>query len=499
MNTVTSDLNRTGLYDFLSRNCDQIVDAARRIGDGLGLPDDLKGKVGQTGAVSAMPGRLRRDVVAAMKTGMEKTVSPREIGDEIRRVVKSVYGDEYDAVPTNSCEAALFATYDALFTPPRAGVGKPYRSRVVGTLERHYEHHHSYGRPFPPRLKDVLADRGATAGELGLIGRVQCGTECVMVPIEGARYELHGLKMHATPLLMEADAGATVAALARAAKIHARDLAGFVSLGYETCGFGNAAKAPDGAPVLHKGMAALASEYAVPYVIDNAWGTPFVGVDPRAVGADVILYSMDKVSGAPASGLAIGKEWPMVNVRRALGVHGERFGTVSAHGKGLHVHADPGKMAMLGILAALTTLRDRPKTVTDPIDDLYEIVSDELERANGDLPEGVVLTKSYNMGGVELNYERTWRGRDGKAKIGIPIFNHEDRIAGSNLLANAMIAMGIVPGPIDDGNMIFTPGLGTVDEDGNLHEGNMRLVVRGAIRALALLGDWADWARGNAG
>lgn len=482
--------SRFSLYEFLSRHQDEINDEACRLGKELGVTEEIAGRIGQTGAVSAMPGMLRRDILKAMECGNEKTLSPREIGDEIRRVVKSVYGDEYDAVPTNSCEAGLYVAYDALFTPPQIGPGEPYRSRVVGTIERHYEHHHSYGRQFPPRLKDILADRGATAGELGLIGRAQYATDCVMVPVAGARYELHGIKMHATPLLVETDADATATAIAGAAATHARDLAGFVSLGYDTIGFGYGAKAPDGSSLLQKSIGSLASDYWVPYVVDNAWGTPFIGADPRALGADVMLYSMDKVSGAPASGLIIGKEWPMVNIRRAMGVHGERFGTTSAHGKARHVHADPGKMSMLGVLEALRTLRDKPNAITDPIDELFEIMSDEYRHASDYLPEGIVMTKSYNMGGVELNYQRTWDDGCRQSNVGIPIFNHEDRIAGSNLLANAMMHMGIVPGPIDDANMIFTPGLGTVDEDGQLMERNMRLVVRGAFRALALVYDW---------
>lgn len=487
-------LSRFGLYDYLSRHREEIVDDAQRLSREVSLPEALRNRIGQTGAVSAMPGMLRDDIRKAVSVGMGKVLSPRDIGDEIRRVVKSVYGDEYDAAPTNSCEAALFTVYDALLTPPKVGPGEPYRSRVIGTIERHYEHHHSYGRTFPPRLKDILADRGATAGELGLFGRVQYATDCVMVPIAGARYELHGLKMHATPLLMEAQAEETLSRIAKAAADHAADLVGFVSLGYDTAGFGYGEKAADGAPVIQKGIGDLAAGHWVPYVVDNAWGTPFVGADPRTLGADVMLYSMDKVSGAPASGLVIGKEWPMVNVRRALGVHGERFGSVSAHGKGLHVHADPGKMSMLGLLEALKVLRDRPETVTEPIDHLYSIIAEELERAGDKLPAGIVLTKTYNMGGVELNYQGTWNGDLGRPDPGIPIFNHEDRIAGSNLIANCMLAIGIVPGPIDDGNLIFTPGLGTVDGTGRLLEENMRVVVRAALAVLALVYEWSQRA-----
>ncbi len=486
--------SRFDLYDFLIRHKGAIVADAVRIGADLGMPTDLKHKVGPTGANSSLPGTLRRSVLDTVEEGMGKIRSPRDIGDEIRRLVKSVYGDEYDAAATNSCESALFVAYDSLFTPPKVGAGEPYRSRVIGMIERHAEHHLSYGRPFPPRLKDGFADRGATAGELGLVGRAQYATDCVMVPMAGARYELHGIKMHPTPLLVEADAAKTTASLAKAAAIHASDLAGFASLAYDSIGYGYGEKAADGAPVLQKNMGALAAEYGVPYVADNAWGLPFVGADLRLLGADVMLYSMDKIAGAPTTGLIIGKEWPMVNIRRALGVHGERFGTPSAHGKGLHVHADPGKMSMLGLLAALRILRDEPESVTKPIDDIHAIVTEEYERVKRDLPEGIVITKSYNLGGVEVNYERTWRDKAGKPRLGIPIFNNEDRVAGSNILSHVIEAMGILPGPTDDANMIINPGLGTSDGNGQLIHDHMRYVVRGLFRALSLMAEWADRA-----
>ena len=104
------------------------------------VPSAVKHRLGPTGANSALPGTLRSETLNAIEQGMKKVLSPRQIGDDIRRVVKSVYGDEFDAVPTNSCESALLATYDALFTPPTIGAGEPYRSRVIGLYERHAEH-----------------------------------------------------------------------------------------------------------------------------------------------------------------------------------------------------------------------------------------------------------------------------------------------------------------------------------------------------------------------
>ena len=480
--------SRLDLYEYLAANKAAILAEAQKIGAGLGIPVDLKGRFGTSGANSSLPGALRSDIVQAIERDAMQVRPLKHLGDEIRRTVKSVYGDDYDAAPTNSCEAAIGVAFDALLTPPLLGRGEPYRARCIGLIERHCEHHLSYGRPFPPRYKDLFADRGATAGELGLAGRANLNTDIVMVPLAGASYALHGIKFLPTPLLMNTDAAATTKALSRAANIHSHDLSGFLSLGYDTAGYGCGKKNGDGAPQLLANIGELAAEYGVPYVCDNAWGTPFLGTDPRLIGADVMLYSMDKVAGASTSGLIIGREGPMVNVRRALGIHGERFGTTSAHGKASHVAADPGKMTMTGMLAALRVLRDRPQTVTKPIDTTYAVIVDEYERAKGDIGEGIVITKSYNLGGVELNYEATWSNK----RFGIPIFNNEDRVAGSHLLNLCVTEMGVLPGQADDANVIINPGLGTVDEQGVVIEERMRHAVRALFASMALLRRWVD-------
>jgi len=480
--------SRLDLYEHLAANKTAILAEAQKIGAGLGIPADLKGKLGTSGANSALPGALRSDIMQAIERDALQVRPNKHLGDEIRRAVKSVYGDDYDAAPTNSCEAALWVTFDALLTPPLMGRGEPYRARCIGLIERHAEHHLSYGRPFPPKYKDLFADRGATAGELGLAGRRNQNTDIVMVPIVGASYTLHGIKFYPSPLLMNTDAGATAAALRRTANIHASDLSGFISLGYDTAGYGCGEKNRDGAPQLLRNIGELAAEHDVPYVCDNAWGTPFLGTDPRRIGADVMLYSMDKVAGASTSGLVIGREDAMVNIRRALGIHSDRFGSTSAHGKASHVAADPGKVTMTGMLAALRVLRDQPQVVTQPIDTTHALVLDEYARAKGDLGDGIVITKSYNLGGVEVNYEGTWsRGR-----MGIPIFNNEDRVAGSQLLNLCTAEMGVLPGQADDANIIINPGLGTVDERGVVIEERMRLAIRALFAAMVLLRRWVD-------
>ncbi len=478
---------RMDLYERLVTQKQRLLDAAESLGRGLAVPADLKGGIGTSGANSALPGTVRRDVVEAMERAAASTVAPRALGDELRRVVKSVYGDEFDAAPTNSCEAALGVVFDALLTPPQLGRGDTYRARCVGLLERHAEHQLSYGRPFPPLYKEVFSDRGATAGELGISGRRAINTDVVMVRMAGARYEPHGAKMLPSPLLLGTDATATIEALERAAGVHAPNLAGFLTLGYDTPGYGYGERDASGAPTIQAATGELAHEHGVPYVSDNAWGTPFVGTDPRATGASVMLYSMDKVTGAPTSGLVIGREEPMVSVRRALGIQSERFGAPSAYGKAAHVAADPGKLTLAALLQVLRVLRDAPQRVTDPIDATHAIVVDELGAFRDRLGDALVVTRSYNLGGVEINYERSWRGD----RPGIPIFTNEDRVAGSNVLGLCMAKMGVMLSQAEDGNVIVTPGFGTVDRDGALIEARMRLVVRATFTALALLREWA--------
>lgn len=486
-NMSTLCRSRLDIYESLARNREVILKRASDLAGDFDIPGELVGRLGPTGASSALPGTMRKSILRRIEEGMLDLRSPRVIGDEIRRLVKSVYGDDYDAALTNSCEAALGVTFDTLLVPSAVGIGEPYRARVIGLLERHAEHQLSYGRPFPPMYKDIFADRGSTAGEFGLLGRRRDHTDCVFIAMVGGRHELHGTKMHPAPLLARTNAEETAAALARAASIHAANLSGFVSLGYDTPGYGYGERAANGAPRLQYEIGQLARQHGVPYLCDNAWGTPFIGTDLRATGADVMLFSMDKVAGAPTSGLIIGREWPMVSVRRALGVHSDRHGTTSTHGKGSHVAADPGKMTMLGAVAALRMLRDEPERFTRSVDLTFAVVKEEYDKVRSSLPEGITITKSYNLGGVELNYEGTWA----PTVTGIPIFTNEDRISGAHLLNQITGRMGILPGQSEDANVLFTPGLGTTDEDGELVEGNMRLVVRSMLRALSLLHEWA--------
>ncbi len=227
----------------------------------LGIPDDWRGNIGISASNSSRPGVLRRHIVEAIARESRRYAPLSQLGDELRRLVKSVYGDDYDAALVNTAEAGLSLAYDALIAPSLSGRGVPPRARCIVPLERHVEHHGSYGRPVPGRYKDLFADRGATAGELGLVGRRAENVDVVLVRLPGARYDVHGIKAYPCPLLTTVDPEAALAAYVRTAGIHAQELAGFVTLGYDTPGYGYGAHDADGASLVQQGVGRLAAQH----------------------------------------------------------------------------------------------------------------------------------------------------------------------------------------------------------------------------------------------
>ncbi|MTI94823.1 MAG: hypothetical protein FH749_04955 [Firmicutes bacterium] len=470
------------MYKHLQQSIPKIYEEARKAADEIGVPSELRGKFGLTGAISGCPAPLRNDIRNFIEEGVTEVIPLAKLVDDIRDLVKSVYGDEYDACPVNTCEAGIWVSFDTLFTPPMQGRGDNYRARYIAPYEKHLHHQGSYGRPFPGRFKDILADRGSTPGELGFYGKRQNNTDTIIVPLEGARYDVHGIKYWPVPLLTEVDAEASAEKIAMVAERHAHCLTGFTSLGYETPGYGYGEHDEEGIPLLQKYLAQIAEEFDVPYITDNAWGLPFVGTDIRKTGSHVIIYSMDKATGSATSGLIIGKEEYMVPIRRALGMHGDRWGTTASYGKAAYVTQDPGKEALLGQIAALRALKERPEVLTKPVDDLYKVVKEEFDQIDSRIGKGLIISKTYNSTAVEINYEKTW-----KEGLGMPIFSIEDMYGGSHLLQTGMAQMGIIPTIAYDANIYISPGLGTTDDDGQLIEERARYAVRGMVRLMEIV------------
>ena len=471
------------MYKHLQASIPTIYAEAKKAADDLKIPAEIRGRFGLTGGISGCPAPLRDDI---MKAGEEaaKTVAPLAgLVDELRALVKDIYGDDYDCAPTSTCEAGLWLCFDALCTPPSLGRGDNYRSRYLVPLEKHLHHQGGYGRPFPARYKDVLADRGSSAGELGFYGKRQNNFDALMLPLAGADYAPHGIKFHPVPQLASVDAKATAKAAKVLAERHAAYLTGITSLGYDTPGYGYGEKDTDGTPVLQKLYAELAREYNVPYIVDNAWGVPGIGHDIRKSGADIVIYSMDKASGAATSGLVIGKEEIMVPIRRAMGMHGDRWGTASSYGKAAYVCFDPGKEAIVTQIQALKVLRDTPEVLTKSVDDLFDIVKEEYAKLPKAITSGLIFSKSYNSRAVEINYEGTWKN----SELGLPIFSIEDMYSGTNIFQSGLAQMGVIPTIAYDGNIYISPDLGTTDEKGNLLKDVMRYAVKAQVALIEIV------------
>ena len=300
----------------------------------------------------------------------------------------------------------------------------------------------------------------------------------------GARYEVHGIRQNIVPFLTDIDVDGTAANLERISERHVASLSGYHTVGYDTPGYGHGARDGKGRPDLMRRMGKLARRYDVPFLVDAASCVPIIGWSAEDVGADVMLWSMDKAGRSPCAGLIIGTEEMMLPIRKGLGLAGQRFGHVSSHGKGVFSAADPGRDSVVGLLAYLEVLRDDPDRVRRPVDQYHQILEtafSELEPSR--LRDGLILTKSYHMGGTELNYSRTWDGDD----FGIPLFTLEDLYADTNPILLATAAMGVEPATIYAGNMLLNPGLGLLDRDGELIGERAELAARALVKSVEIV------------
>ena len=109
----------------------KIIADAEAAGKALKL-DKVAGKVGRYTGASSVPGALPNYVLDAIVEANQTAILPlKRVEDELRMLIKEVYGDAYDGAVTNTCEAALRVTYETLFAPPIMRRGDAYRSRVL--------------------------------------------------------------------------------------------------------------------------------------------------------------------------------------------------------------------------------------------------------------------------------------------------------------------------------------------------------------------------------
>lgn len=475
---------RFQFYKEIYRNIPKIHQEAREAAKELGL-EKLHGKVGLYVGSSSCPGPLPKYVLDAIIEANKVSVYPlSKVEDQIRELVKDIYGDEYDVAVTNTCESALRVSFEALFAPPMMRKGDAYRGRYITPYGEDFDFFGSYGRPFPPRYKHLVSDRSTSTGELAVEAKSLTNLDTIYVRLAGARYEPHGICYNVCPLLFTTRSLESSERIAKVADRHADELVGFVTIGYDTPGYGHAEKDEKGAPKLMRLISRLAGEFDVPYIVDCASGLPVIGLSPKDIGASVMMWSMDKVARSTICGLMVGEEEFMIPIRKGLGVGGTKYGEPSSHYKGVFSFADPGRDSMIGLMGTLKVMREKPELFKKPIDKMHRIIEEEFKSFTPSrFRDGIVVTKSYTFGGIEVNYEQTWE----EGEYGIPIFSLEDLFTNTNPIMSALDEMGIYPPTIYGGNSFISPGMGTVDKDGKLIEENTRLAVKALVKAMEIV------------
>jgi hypothetical protein len=470
-------------YETIFSRFSAITAEAATYGEKLNL-GKLRDQIGLYSGASSSPARLPRYVVEAIVEANRKEVLPlRSVEDRLRRVVKDLYGDAYDGAVANSCESALRICIESLMAPPFMRKGDAYRSRMITTYSEDMEWGAAYGRAFPPKYKNIAVERSVTAGEFGMEAKCLPNVDTLFARFSGAKYEVHGIRQGLVPFLTQVDVGATIDAMSVIAQRHGTMLSGLHSIGYDTPGYGLGAKDSEGNPLLLQEMGKLAQSYDVPLLVDCASCVPGLGFHPEKANVDLMLYSMDKAGRSPIAGLIVGNEELMHTVRKSMGLGGQRYGHVSSHGKAVFSAADPGRDAVVGLTAYLEMVRDNPEAITRPVDEYHDILVEAFaELRPRRFIDKLVWTKSYHMGGTELNYLETWG--DGP---GIPIFTLEDLYANTNPIALATEAMGVSPSTIYGGNMLLNPGLGLLDQDGQLIKENARLAARALVESINIV------------
>ena len=476
-------MHRHEWYQKLHDRSSSILADAAKAREQLAL-GSLSQQAGLYSGMSSCPGNLPKYVLAAIcAANRGNSCQVREVEDRIRSLVKEVFGESYDCAVTNTCEAGLRVAVEVLMSPPIMRRGDMYRARLLTALSEDHDWAAAYGRPFPPKYKNLSADRSVSAGEFGIDAKSLANVDTVFVRLPGVRYEIHGIRQNLVPMLVDLDVEGSVAAFQRAAERHARELTGVLAIGYDTPGYGQARRDEHGVPLLMRGLGKCALDFDVPFLVDCASALPGLGFTPQDIGADVMAWSMDKIARAPTCGLLVGSEEALLPIRRALGVGGARHGSVSSHGKAAFSLADPGRDAVVGLLAFLQMLRADPQQFVRPVRELHAIILEEIHSLHASVRAGLIVTCSEQMGAIEINYTRTWK--DGR--FGIPIFTLEDAYTNQNPICNAMEVMGVAPPCIYSGNILISPGMGLIGDDGELQAARARLAVQALVKALQIV------------
>ena len=104
-------------YQRIHENTPKIHEDAREAARELGL-EKWRDRVGLYSGASSCPGPLPGYVLDAIVAANTGPLLPlRRVEDELRVVVKDLFGDEYDGAAANTCEAALRVSFETLSHP----------------------------------------------------------------------------------------------------------------------------------------------------------------------------------------------------------------------------------------------------------------------------------------------------------------------------------------------------------------------------------------------
>jgi hypothetical protein len=264
-------------YQQIYENFSQIREDARQLAKEIGLYKGNKDSFGTYPGSSSCPGPLPDYVLDEIVKANKKVIPMRKVEDDLRSVVKDIYGDNYDVAATNTCEAALRISFETLMAPPIMQTGESYRGRFITPYGEDLEYIAGYGRPFPPRYKNMFVERSVTGGELAVEAKCLPNLDSLIVRLVGTKYEVHGIKQQVIPLMTKTNAEKSVERIEKIAERHVEQLTGFATLGYDTPGYGYSEKDQNGIPILKKGIGKLSEELDLPYLLDGGGGMPVIG------------------------------------------------------------------------------------------------------------------------------------------------------------------------------------------------------------------------------
>ena len=237
-------------YQEIYEKFPKIREEAHQAAIDLGLNKEKRGTFGTYPGSSSCPGLIPNYVLDAIIRVNKEVYPMRQVEDELRNVVKDLYGDNYDSAVTNTCESAIRIAFETLMAPPIMRKGDSYRGRFITPYGEDFEFIASYGRIFPPKYKNLAVDRSVTGGELAVEAKSLPNLDSLVVKLVGTKYEVHGIKQNIVPLMTTTEATKSIEKIKEVAHRHLESLTGFATIGYDTPGYGYGEKDPNGIPNL---------------------------------------------------------------------------------------------------------------------------------------------------------------------------------------------------------------------------------------------------------